>query len=91
MLQVSEDQYGFGYVNVYNPAELAARALIRTCPPWDQVSFWEDGHAKEDFSCIIVGFGSHGQEALKQLVMNSLAMNGVTVENIVASAEAMQN
>ena len=71
MLQVSEDQYGFGYVNVYNPAELAARALIRTCPPWDQVSFWEDGHAKEDFSCVIVGFGSHGQEALKQLVMNS--------------------
>ena len=71
MLQVSEDQYGFGYVNVYSPAELTARALIRTCPPWDQVAFWEDGHAKEDFSCIIVGFGSHGQEVLKQLVMNS--------------------
>ena len=71
MLQVSESQYGFGYVNVYNPAELTARALIRTCPPWDQISFWEDGHAKEDFSCIIVGFGSHGQEVLKQLVMNS--------------------
>lgn len=71
MLQVSEDQYGFGFVNVYNPAELTARALIRTCPPWDQVSFWEDGHAKEDFSCAIVGFGSHGQEVLRQLVMNS--------------------
>ncbi|MBO7373150.1 MAG: hypothetical protein J6U19_02855 [Oscillospiraceae bacterium] len=71
MLQVSENQYGFGYVNVYNPAELTARALIRTCPPWDQISFWEDGHAKEDFSCVIVGFGSHGQEVLKQLVMNS--------------------
>ena len=71
MLQVSESQYGFGYVNVYNPADLTARALIRTCPPWDQISFWEDGHAKEDFSCIIVGFGNHGQEVLKQLVMNS--------------------
>ncbi len=71
MLQVSESQYGFGYVNVYDPAELTARALIRTCPPWDQVSFWEDGHAKEDFSCIVVGFGSHGQEVLRQLVMNA--------------------
>ena len=71
MLQVSESKYGFGYVNVYNSAELTARALIRTCPPWDCVSFWEDGHAREDFSCLIVGFGSHGQEVLKQLVMNS--------------------
>ena len=71
MLQVSESQYGFGYVNVYDPAELTARALIRTCPPWDQVSFWEDGHAKEDFSCVVVGFGSHGQEVLKQLLMNA--------------------
>lgn len=71
MLQVSESQYGFGYVNVYDPAELTARALIRTCPPWDYISFWEDGHAKEDFSCIVVGFGSHGQEVLKQLVMNA--------------------
>ena len=71
MLQVSQSQYGFGYVNVYDPAELTARALIRTCPPWDSVSFWEDGHAKEDYSCVVVGFGSHGQEVLKQLVMNA--------------------
>ena len=71
MLQVSESRYGFGYVNVYDPAELTARALIRTCPPWDCISFWEDGHAKEDFSCAIVGFGSHGQEVLRQLVMNA--------------------
>lgn len=71
MLQVSESQYGFGYVNVYNPAELTARALIRTCPPWDSIAFWGDGHAKEDYSCIVVGFGSHGQEVLRQLVMNA--------------------
>lgn len=70
MLQVSEEQYGFGYVHVYDESELSARALIRTCPPWDFVRFDKDGRAEEDFECAIVGFGSHGQAVLKQLVMN---------------------
>lgn len=70
MLQVSSDQYGYGYVNVYDSAMLAARALIRTCPPWDLVRFGSDGRAQEDFDCAIVGFGKHGQAVLKQLLMN---------------------
>ncbi|MBQ3429392.1 MAG: hypothetical protein IJH28_06420 [Mogibacterium sp.] len=70
MLQVSEDQYGFGYVNVYDNATLAARALIRTCPPWQLVRFGSDGRAQEDFDSAIVGFGRHGQAVLKQLIMN---------------------
>lgn len=71
MLQVSDRQYGFGYVNVYDSAMLSARALIRTCPPWELVRFGSDGRAQEDFYCAIVGFGMHGQAVLKQLVMNS--------------------
>ena len=39
MLQVSETGYGFGYVNVFDPAMLVARALIRMCPPWESVRF----------------------------------------------------
>jgi len=70
MLQTSEEQYGFGYVNVYKPEDLTARALIRTCPPWDFVSFGPDGRAKEDFSCVVIGFCRHGQAVLQQLVMN---------------------
>ena len=70
MLQVSEDQYGFGYVNVYEASDLTARALIRICPPWESVAFAPDGRAKEDYECVIVGFGSHGQAVLRQLVMN---------------------
>ena len=70
MLQTSEQQYGYGYVNVYKPEDLTARALIRTCPPWDFVSFGPDGRAKEDFSCVVIGFGRHGQAVLQQLVMN---------------------
>lgn len=70
MLQVSAEQYGFGYVNVFDRSMLAARALIRTVPPWDFVAFGPDGRAKEDFECVIAGFGSHGQAALRQLVMN---------------------
>ncbi len=71
MLQVSENQYGFGYVNVFDASTLAARALIRTCPPWEYVRFSPDGRAAEDYECVIVGFGSHGQAVLKQLVMNA--------------------
>lgn len=70
MLQVSEESYGYGYVNVFDRSMLAARALVRTVPPWDFISFGPDGRAKEDYSCVIVGFGSHGQAVLKQLVMN---------------------
>lgn len=70
MLQVSPEQYGFGYVQVFDTPTLAARALLRTCPPWDFVSFGPDGRAQEDFECAIVGFGRLGQAVLKQLVMN---------------------
>ena len=70
MLQVSEGRWGFGYVNVFDPAALAARALISLCPPWEQLCFGEDGRAREDFSCAVIGFGRHGQAALRQLVMN---------------------
>ena len=70
MLQVSSDQHGYGYVNVYDSAMLSARALIKTCPPWELVSFGDDGRAQEDFDCAIIGFGRHGQAVLKQLLMN---------------------
>ncbi len=70
MLQVSQDQYGFGYVNVFDPATLTARALIRMCPPWEFIRFAPDGRAKEDYECVIIGFGTHGQAVLRQLVMN---------------------
>ena len=70
MLQVSADQYGYGYVNVYDSAMLSARALIKVCPPWELVRFGSDGRAQEDFDCAIVGFGRHGQAVLKQLLMN---------------------
>jgi len=70
MLQVSEERYGFGYVNVFDSADLAARALIRTCPPWRFMHFDAEGRATEDFDCVVAGFGRHGQAALKKLVMN---------------------
>ena len=70
LLQVSGEKYGFGYVNAYDAADLSARALIRLCPPWESVSFGEDGRATENYECAVVGFGSHGQAALRQLVMN---------------------
>ena len=70
MLQVSRTQYGFGFVNVFDPAELTARAMIRLCPPWEQLRFGPDGRAQEDFSCAVIGFGRHGQAALRALAEN---------------------
>ncbi len=70
MLQVSPEGYGFGYVHVFDRSMLVARALIRICPPWESIRFSEDGRAAEDYECAIVGFGSHGQAALRQLIMN---------------------
>ncbi len=70
MLQVSEKAYGFGYVNVFDDADLASRALIRICPPWELMHFDKEGRATENFECVVIGFGRHGQAALKALVMN---------------------
>ena len=70
MLQVSETSYGYGYVHVFDSSNLTARALIRLCPPWEFIRFGADGRAEEDYSCVVVGFGSLGQAVLKQLVMN---------------------
>ena len=70
MLQASEKTYGFGFVNVFDSADLSARALIRTCPPWSFMHFDAEGRATEDFDCVLAGFGRHGQAALKALVMN---------------------
>ena len=70
MLQATEKRYGYGFVQVVNEPELAARAVIRICPPWEELSFDENGRAEEDYSCAVIGFGKHGQAMLKQLVMN---------------------
>lgn len=70
MLQVSPENYGFGYVNVFDVGNLTARAMIKICPPWEYMHFTEDGHAKEDFECVVVGFGKSGQAALRQLLIN---------------------
>lgn len=70
MLQVTPERYGFGYVNVFDKSMLAARALLQLCPPWNAVRFGPDGRAEEDYECVIVGFGDHGQAVLKELVMN---------------------
>ena len=44
MLQVAEERYGFGFVNVFDSTELAARAMISLCPPWEFLSF-DNGRA----------------------------------------------
>ena len=71
MLQVSEEKYGFGYVNVFDSPDMMARAMIRMCPPWEQIRFDQKGRAQEDFDCIVIGSGDCGQAALRYLIMNA--------------------
>ena len=70
MLQVTPDEYGFGYVHVFEVGDLASRAMLRVCPPWELMTFDEDGRTTEDFDCVVIGFGRYGQAALRRLVMN---------------------
>lgn len=71
IFQVSDTQYGFGYVNAFNQYELAGRLLVSNCPPWESVCFNEEGEATDSFECVVVGFGRYGQAVLKQLIINA--------------------
>lgn len=69
-LQVSAEQYGYGYVSAVDDAQLAARLLMREYPPCNTVSFDKDCKATEDFQALLIGFGHVGQAVLKQLIMS---------------------
>ena len=69
-LQIAADHYGYGYVSAVNKADLTARLLVRHYPPCNELTFGEDGRAREDFEALIVGFGHTGQAVLRQIVMN---------------------
>lgn len=70
-LQVSRDRYGYGFVSAVHGADLAARLLVRSYPPYACVKFDENCAATEDFEALIVGFGQMGQAVLKRLAMNA--------------------
>jgi len=69
-MQVGNNHYGYGFVTVYQEADLAARLLVHKYPPCRSLSFTADGEATEDFHALILGFGRLGQAVLKKLVMN---------------------
>lgn len=69
-LLASEEKYGYGSVTLFDDPKLAARLLIQKFPPWETISFDEEGRAREDFDALVVGFGQVGQAVIKSLVMN---------------------
>lgn len=70
-LQVTPERYGFGFVAAINEAELAARVLVRSFPPYRHMEFDADAKATTDFRVLIVGFGQTAQAVLRQITMNS--------------------
>lgn len=69
-LQNLDRQYGYGYVSLVEPAQLAARLLMQQYPMCDRMEFDETGRAKQDMEVLQVGFGRVGQAVLRQTVMN---------------------
>ena len=70
LLQVSQNSYGYGSTEIFEPAELAARVLMLKQPPYYTMHFDGRGHAEEDFEAVVIGFGSTGQAVLRYLIMN---------------------
>ena len=69
-LQTLGSRYGYGFVTVFQEAELVARLLIHKYPPCEQIRFDGQGRAEENFEALIIGFGQIGQSVLRSLVMN---------------------
>lgn len=69
-LQVTDSRYGYGFVTVFQEADLVSRLLIQKYPPCNTLNFDENGAATENFEALIVGFGHLGQSVLRSLVMN---------------------
>ena len=85
-LEVSAEQYGYGYVTAVEEVQLAARLLVRNYPPCHTVSFDEDGKATEDLETLIVGFGKVGQAVLRSLIMSG-QFEGSTFRGAVFSPD----
>ena len=68
---ISQDgAFTYGSILCVSPELLAARLLMREAPPWEAISFDENGYATEDFQALVVGSGRVGQAVIKQIVMN---------------------
>lgn len=63
-------RYGYGTVNIVDETELAARLLARSAPPCNVMEFDQNGLAKSDFHCLVIGYGSVGQAVLRALTIN---------------------
>lgn len=50
---------------------MAAKALVKNVPPWNLVTFDENGMAKDGFHAMVIGFGQVGQSVLCELLRNS--------------------
>ena len=74
--QYSGENYGFGFVTVFQEYGLVARLLIQHYPPCDYVSFDEKGLSTGDFHMVMIGFGRIGQTVLRQLIMNGQFAGG---------------
>ncbi len=88
-LQTYGEHKGYGFVNIYEEAERMARVMVKKCPPWECISFDENGKATENFEAFVIGFGRMGQAVLKALVMNG-QFEGSHFHAVVASRDCKE-
>jgi len=58
-------------VDTFTRGELTARCLVEKAPPWQVMEFDENARARGNFTALVVGFGSVGQNVLRGLVQNA--------------------
>lgn len=88
-LQTDKNNKRYGFVNIFEEAERMARVMVKKCPPWQSISFDENGKATENFEALIIGFGRMGQAVLKSLVMNG-QFEGSHFHAVVASRDCKE-
>ena len=60
----------FGSVLAVVKPDMLARMMIKTCAPYETMTFDENGRAVSDFEALVIGFGQTGQAVLRSLYAN---------------------
>lgn len=60
----------FGSVLTVVKPDMLARMMIKTCAPYETMTFDENGRACSNFETLVIGFGQTGQAVLRSLYAN---------------------
>jgi len=84
VIEDTEQKYPYT-IHIMSEVDLVTREMIRTHPPYKCDLQFKDGKAARNFTVMILGFGTIGQQALLRLIMNGQfigsRMRAIIVDN----------